>query len=299
MSWQNFVLSTILRWNFKRRRPNLDLDERIIALGTRKLLTDPRLIPKKYPRDVKITPFNAAGVKGEFIDREGVAADKILLYFHGGGYIGGSPETYRRTTMALAKYTKRRVFALDYRLAPEHRFPAAVEDGAACYRHFFREFAPENIAIAGDSAGGGLTLATLLMARDEGLPLPKAAVCYSPYADMTASGETLDANEKSDVMFYAASIRRSVNIYVGSGNPRNPYASPVFADFTGIPPLLIFASAAEILLDDALRVAAKAEQDGVKVNLQVWKKLPHVWAIFPNLPEAKKALRLTADFING
>lgn len=299
MSWQNFLLSGFLRWNFKRRKPNYNLDDETIGLRTRKFLTNPRLIPKTLPKDVKISGFDSNGVKGEMIEREGFERDKILLYFHGGGYIGGSVETYRRMTMALAKRTKRRVFALDYRLAPEHRFPAAVEDGVNCYKHFLQEFAPENIAIAGDSAGGGLTLATLLKARDEGLPMPKAGICYSPYTDMTASGKTLDSNERTDVMFFAAGIRRSVKIYTGENDPRNPYASPVFADFTGLPPLQIFASEAEILLDDALRVAEKAKNDGVKVDLQVWKKLPHVWTIFVNLPESKKALQMTADFIGN
>ncbi|HKP72939.1 MAG TPA: alpha/beta hydrolase, partial [Pyrinomonadaceae bacterium] len=208
-------------------------------------------------------------------------------------------ETYRRTTFALARATNARVFAVEYRLAPEHLFPRAVDDGLAAYKHVLAEgVSADDIAFVGDSAGGGLLLATMLAAREEKLSLPAAGVCYSPFTDLAATGESLDVNNRRCAMFYGDSLRRVARVYLGSADPRHHLASPLYADFTGLPPLQIFVSTTETLLDDSLRLAKYAKRDGVRVDLQVRKGLPHVWPIFAGrLPEAREALQLTARFI--
>jgi acetyl esterase/lipase len=168
----------------------------------------------------------------------------------------------------------------------------------AAYKYVLAKAEPHKIAFVGDSAGGGLLLATMLAARVENLTLPEAAVCYSPLADLAASGASLDKNNRRCAMFYGNSIRRVAPVYLGEANPRNPLASPIYADFRGFPPLQIFVSTTEVLLDDSIRLAEKARISGVTVDLQVWRNLPHVWAIFADrLPEARRALRMTADFI--
>lgn len=297
LSLQSRLLSLLLRWRFKRR-PAADDAEFVRA--ARRLMNDPRLIPRRVPPGVTLARVERPDVCGEWVAPEAPRA--TVIYFHGGGYIGGSVETYRRTTFALAQAAGARVFALDYRLAPEHRFPCAVEDGLAAYRYVLKDVRGEagRVAFVGDSAGGGLLLATMLRARGEGLPLPAAAVCFSPLTDLAMTGGSLDANDRRCVMFYGDSVRRAAPIYLGGADARDPLASPLYADLRGLPPLQIFASSSETLLDDALRLAAKAKADGVTVDLQVWRNLPHVWPIFTRqLPEARRALRLTAEFIKA
>jgi monoterpene epsilon-lactone hydrolase len=294
-SLQSRLLSLMLRWRFKRR-PSPDDDEFVRV--ARRLMNDPRLIPRHVPADLTLEASGRPGVRGEWVTPTDPRA--TVVYFHGGGYIGGSVETYRRTTFALARAARSRVFAVEYRLAPEHRFPCAVEDGLAAYRYVLGEGSDAgDIAFVGDSAGGGLLLATMLAARDEGLPLPSAAVCYSPLTDLAATGGSLDANDRRCVMFYGDTLRRCAPIYLGGADARAPLASPLYANLAGLPPLQIFVSSSETLLDDARRLAEKARADGVSVDLQVWKNLPHVWPIFARqLPEARRALRLTAEFVS-
>jgi acetyl esterase/lipase len=296
LSLQSRLLSLMLRWRFKRRPA---AEEAEFVRGARQLMNDPRRIPRRVPPDISLTAPVQEGVRGEWV----APADprQTLVYFHGGGYIGGSVETYRRTTFALARAARARVFALDYRLAPEHRFPCAVEDGLAAYRYVLGEGkGAGRVAFVGDSAGGGLLLATMLAARAAGLPLPSAGVCYSPLTDLASTGGSLDTNDRRCAMFYGDSLRRAAPIYLGGADAREPLASPLYADLAGLPPLQIFVSTSETLLDDALRLAEKAKAAGVLVDLQVWKNLPHVWPIFAGqLPEARRALRLTAEFIEN
>lgn len=288
----------MLRRNMKRDKPSLADPEPEFMSRTRRILNSPKLIPKKLPRNVVIREINdSAGGRGEWIENQMVSPNKTVVYFHGGGYVGGSVQTYRALTAVLPGFLNAKIFAVDYRLAPEYRFPAAVTDGLAAYRYVLTQTDASSVAFVGDSAGGGLLLATMLSARAAGLPLPRAAVCYSPYVDLTATAKSLEANEKSCVMFYADSIRRAAPVYLGAADAQDPLASPIFADLCGLPPLQIFASTSEVLLDDALRLAEKASANNVKTELHVWKNLPHVWPIFPFLPEARKALKMTADFI--
>jgi epsilon-lactone hydrolase len=297
-SWQNFVLSYFLKKKL-RSQPVTD-DEALIVRLTRRALGKSTLqLPT--PKNAQIIPFDEENLRGEWVFWKNQTPNRTLLYLHGGGYFACSPQTHRSITLALAKSLNVRILALDYRLAPEHRFPAALDDAFAAYQYLLKSgVLPQNLLVAGDSAGGGLTLALLLKIRDEQQPLPKAAVCFSPWTDLTATGSSLQTNDATDAMFGHDGIRFGAKIYPGPhNNPTNPYISPLYGDFTGLPPLLIFASQHEVLRDDAVRVAEKARRQGVEVDLQVWDKLPHVWPIFVGiLPEARQAINYVAQKLN-
>jgi epsilon-lactone hydrolase len=210
----------------------------------------------------------------------------------------GSPELYRPFTAVLARAAQARVFALDYRLAPEHRFPAALEDAVAGYRWLLAQgVRPENLLVAGDSAGGGLTLAMLVRLRMEGVPLPAAALLLSPWTDLSGTGKSLRANEARDPMFYADALEAFAPLYLGPASALEPLASPLYAELHALPPCLIFVSNSEVLLDDSLRIAAKACAAGGHVELHAWDDLPHVWPVMVGLlPEARTALKLIVEF---
>jgi acetyl esterase/lipase len=262
-------------------------------------LTPPQFMRKPVPEAALITPVNDAGVRGEWVEWRGQAARHTVLYLHGGGYVGCSPATYRQFTAALARESQARLFVLDYRLAPEHRFPAPVEDAVQAYRWLLAQgIAPQTLVLGGDSAGGGLAIATLVALRDAGFPLPGAAFALSPWTDLAATGASLQRNEATDAMFYAESVRRFARFYLGEAPTKTPLASPLYADLHGLPPLRIYVSGSEVLLDDAVRLAERAGAAGVTVELQVRDGLIHVWPIFYGLfPEAAETLGELAAFI--
>ena len=190
-----------------------------------------------------------------------------------------------------------RVFAPDYRLAPEHPYPAAPDDCLAAYRGLLAEgIDPARLVLAGESAGGGLVLSLLVRLRDEGLPLPAAAAVYSPWSDLALTGGSLAANDPLDVMFHARHAPWLASQYVGDGDPRDPRISPVFADYAGLPPLLIQVGEHELLLDDARCVTARARGAGVRVAFSIWRDVPHGWQLFSLLPEAARAIEETTRF---
>ena len=255
--------------------------------------------PMKAPPGWRIRP-SAGGPRGEWIEPDGGSMPaRTLLYFHGGGYFFCSPETHRPIAVTLGVTAGARVFSCDYRLAPEHRYPAAIEDAVAAYRALLAEGIPAGrIVIGGDSAGGGLALATLLSLRQAGDPLPAGAVLFSPWTDLAGTGETLVTNDRTDVMFHGEKIRDGAVHYLGETPATDPLASPLYADLTGLPPLFVQASGAEVLLADSTRLVDKARAAGVAVEFEIWPKLPHVWQIFaPFLPEARAALGKAANFI--
>lgn len=251
------------------------------------------------PEDVSVTPAIAGGVPAEWVAAPGVATERVLLYLHGGGYVIGSPATHRGVAASLSAAADCRVLSLDYRLAPENPYPAAVEDACAAYRWLLAEgVAPQKIALAGDSAGGGLTLATLIALRDAGDALPGAAVPISPWTDMQATGESMQTNLKNDPMVEPGGLMGMAKMYLGNADPTQPTAAPLHGDFTGLPPLLIQVGALETLLDDATRVAAKARAAGVDVTLEVWPEMVHVWHLFaPMLPEGRAAIARIGEFL--
>lgn len=250
-------------------------------------------IPAKYSR------LSAGGVTAEWVTAEGASDSRVVLYFHGGGYIIGSPRTHRPMLAHLSLDSAARVLSLDYRLAPEHPFPAPVEDAVTAYRWLLGEgFDPARIALAGDSAGGGLTVAALVQIRYLGLPLPAAGVCVSPWVDMEGLGESMNTRASADPMVGKENLIVSAKTYLGGADSRAPLAAPLYADLRNLPPLLIQVGDAEVLLDDSTRLAGIAREAGVEVQMDVWDDMIHVWHLFaPILPEGKQAISQAGEFI--
>jgi len=253
----------------------------------------------KVHDDIDVKPVQVAGSEAEWLRAPGAQTDRAILYLHGGGYVIGSLNTHRALGGEISRASQAAVLMLDYRLAPEFPFPAAVEDGVTGYRWLLEQgFAPAQIAIAGDSAGGGLVVATLVAARDQGLAMPRSAVCISPWGDMTCSNESYRTRDDADPMVKHASIIQMAALYLNGADPKSPLASPNFADLTGLPPLLIHVGSDETLLDDAIALDRKAKADGVQSTLEVWDKMIHVWHAFhPMLPEGKDGIERVGEFM--
>jgi acetyl esterase/lipase len=251
------------------------------------------------PEDVACTPFQVAGRPAEWVAAPGASQDRVLLYLHGGGYCVGSINTHRHLAADLSRAAGLRVLLLDYRLAPEHPFPAAVDDAVAAYRFLLDAGCDRRrLAIAGDSAGGGLTAATLLALRDADLPLPAAAALLSPWLDLTQSGESMASRAAVDPMVQRDALQRMADAYLNGADGSTPLASPLFADLRHLPPLLIHVGSAETLLDDSRRFAARASTAGVDATLEVWDDMVHVWHAFGFvLPEARDANARIGDFL--
>jgi acetyl esterase/lipase len=296
LSWQAMLLNGFFRLTMKRHGKKAINVERLRAMG------------KNPPRSALAVPAgyrvdNVCSGQGLDFDVVDVAdsgqasADFIVLYLHGGGYLFGSPKTHRQVLIAMAKAFKAPCYGLDYRLAPEHPFPAALEDATAAYRWLLLRHPQAQIILAGDSAGAGLAIATAVAVRDAALDRPKAIIGFSPYSDLAVTGASIEANAKSCAMFTPRGIREAAAIYLDGADARDPRASPLYADLTGLPPMLLFASRHEILRDDTLRLADRAAAAGVKVQLIVRDRLPHVWPVFVGLlPEARDAFATVAAF---
>lgn len=242
--------------------------------------------------DIKTERVNAGGVDAEWVIAPGAAADRAVLYLHGGGYVLGSVKTHRDLMGRISRGAQARVLGLDYRLAPEHPFPAAVEDAVAGYRWLLNQGnKPSRIAIAGDSAGGGLTVATLVAIRDAKLPMPAAGVCLSPWVDLEGIGESMTTRSKADPVVQRDGLVGMAKAYLQGKDARSPLAAPLYADLKGLPPLLIQVGDAETLLDDSNRLAERARAAGVTVKLEVWPEMIHVWQMFAGfLPEGQQAV---------
>ncbi len=251
------------------------------------------------PQTARIQALEVAGVPAAWIEA-GNAGDGVVLYLHGGAYCVGSVATYCAFLVHLAQVTRTRVLALDYRLAPEHPFPAALEDATAAYRWLVAQgHAPQRLWLVGDSAGGGLTLATLLTLREAGDGLPAGAVAFSPWVDLTLQGASMRARAHQDPVLDEAGLRRCALAYANGTPLEHPLLSPLYADLRGLPPLFLQVGTAEVLLDDTLRLADAARAAGVAVTVQVWEGLFHVFPLATNLPEARQALAAVAAFLAG
>ncbi len=250
------------------------------------------------PEGLKVEPITTETFKGEWVNAQGVRTDSVLIYLHGGAYIFCSPRSHRHLVAALSEATNSTAFALDYRLAPEHPFPAAVEDSVATYRWLLDQgFAPNRITIAGDSAGGGLTIATMLSLRDAGLPLPAAGVCISPWVDLTVSGASYTAN--AEAIATRDRLAGYAELYMKEMDLRHPLASPIFGDLTGLPPLLIQVGSAEPFYDDSITLDEVAKASGVETDLEIWPEMIHVWHYFyPMLTEGRQAIARIGEFVN-
>ena len=241
------------------------------------------------------------GIPGEWIAAPEVAEDRVLLYFHGGGYAMGSVQSHGGMVGRLSRAGGVRALAIDYRLAPEHPFPAGLEDAKAAYRWVLEQgIAPGKIVIAGDSAGGGLTLATLVALRDEGVPLPAGAVCLSAWTDLALTGDSFRAKVDVDPLLSPANAEQFAKWYLDGQDPETPLISPLYADLSGLPPLMIQVGTAEILLDDSARLAERAKSAGVEVIYQPWEDMIHVWQFFaPMLEEGQQAIDALGTFISA
>src|SRR3990172_5975817 len=237
--------------------------------------------------DVTREAVDVDGTPGEWISAAGAADDAVVLYLHGGGYVIGSINSHREMVSRIARASGARALAIDYRLAPEHPFPAAVEDATKAYRWLLKQgIGPEKIVVAGDSAGGGLTVATLLALRDAGDPLPAAAVCVSPWTDLEITGETMVTKADVDPMIRPQDAKSGAERYHGKTDPSHPLISPINADLSGLPPLLIQVGTSEVLLSDSTRLAERAKAAGVDVTLEEGGGRIHVWHFFAfMLPE--------------
>jgi len=306
-SWQAHVVSFVLRHTFKpilarakdAQHARAILNFGSAGTGTGSTVHDVRVgrwrgigLGTGKPVPVRILQVTLGSIPGEWVESGPASNAGVLLYLHGGGYFACSARTHRPLTTAFAKRGFR-VFAPNYRLAPENPFPAAVTDAVAAYR------AVKPIVIAGDSAGGGLALATLVKLRDEGDALPAAAALFSPFTDLAGTGNSRQTNDKRCAMFHGKGLARGAEFYLCGADPRDPLASPLYADLKGLPPLLIHVGADETLLDDSTLLAERARAAGVPVELTVWPVVPHVWQMFhPFVPEGRQSLAAAAEFLS-
>jgi len=251
------------------------------------------------PADIRTERLSAGGVPAEWVVAPEASADRTVLYLHGGGYVVGSINTHRDLASRLSRAARARALVIDYRVAPEHPYPAAVEDATAAYRWLLATGAsPPRIVIAGDSAGGGLTVATLVALRDGAQPLPAAGVCLSPWVDLEGSGESMTTKAAVDPLIDRDRLRRTAAYYLAGQDPRTPLAAPLYANLSGLPPLLIQVGTAETLLDDSTRLAERARKAGVNVTLEPWEDMIHVWQAFAAiLPEGQQAIERIGEFI--
>ncbi len=253
------------------------------------------------PDDVAFEEATLGGVPVRWSTTQEAVSGRVLLYLHGGAYVVGSSLGYRALSSALARSARARGLALDYRRAPENPFPAAVDDAVTAYRALLAQgISPDSITIAGDSAGGGLTVAMLMAARDAGLPMPAAALAISPWADLACAGASMSTKAAQDPSLNREGLIAMAGLYLNGASPQSALASPVYGDFAGLPPLLIQVGSIEVLLDDSIRLAARAAEADVAVNLEVWPGMPHVWHGFASqLSEGRDAILAAGAFLAG
>jgi acetyl esterase/lipase len=259
---------------------------------------DARGLAYRLPADIKAEPVAANGVRSEWTSSPDADPSRVVLYFHGGGYVIGSLDSHRHMVAEVGRAARARTLAIDYRLAPEHPFPAAVDDAIDAYRFLLsRGVQPSGITIAGDSAGGGLVVAAMVAIREAGLPQPACGWSISPWVDMEAIGGSMTSKAATDPTVQQAGILDMAKLYLNDANPRSPLAAPIYADLRGLAPLLIQVGAAETLLDDAIRLAQVAGAADVAVDLQVWPEMIHVWHIYyPELAAGRRAIAAGGEF---
>lgn len=300
-SWQAHVVHRLVA---ARMRPHAfrPIDPQWVRANMGKPRGPRRLLANRTGARFAVRPAEGRWPGGEWAGWPGAAATApVLLYLHGGGFIGCSPETHRSLVGSLVRRIEGEAWVPQYRLAPEDPFPAALDDAFAAYRYVVedRGVAPSRLVVAGDSAGGGLALSLVHALKLRGVALPAGVVTFSPWADLAATGASLDENSDRCSMFAGDTIRRAARFYLGSADPFDPLVSPLYGDFTDFPPLLVHASTDETLRDDAVRVAERAHLAGVAVESRWWRRVPHVWQFFPAvLPEARESLALTAAFVS-
>lgn len=255
----------------------------------------------EVPADAVVDEVVLGGVPGRKVSAPDAVTDgRLVLHFHSGGYVMGSSQAYRSFAYRISEAAGVPVVVPDYRLAPESPFPAAVEDGLACYRALLDEVAPADIIVSGDSAGGGLAMALLLAIKDAGLPMPGAAFAISPLLDLAGTGESQETNHGIDPLIDQTMVVEMGKVYIGDLDPaQTPHASALYGDLSGLPPLLLLASDSEVLRDDAVRFAAKAVASGGQAEVSTPPGMVHIWTLFPFLPQAGESVREIGQFVRG
>lgn len=253
------------------------------------------------PADVAVAPVDAGGVRAEWTETPGADPGRVILFLHGGGYVSGSLQSHRHMVAQAGREAGARTLALEYRLAPEHPFPAALEDALAGYRFLIANgVAPGRIALSGESAGGGLALACVLSLRTAGLPLPGCLWLSSPWTDLTMSGASMDAKAGEDPLIQRDYLAELAAAYLDGSDPRAALVSPLYADLGGLPPMLVQVGSAETLLDDSVRLAGAAGEAGVAVTLEIWPDMIHAWHLFfPQLEEGRRSLASLGRFLRA
>lgn len=272
-----------------------------LDIAARRVFFDQRVELGTAPSDVSIEAVSADGVPAELVCAPGADAERIMLYLHGGGYCWGSLDSHRPLVAALSRAAAMAVLIIDYRRAPEHPYPAALDDAVTAYRWLRGTYAAgKRVAIAGDSAGGGLTLATLMAIRDAGDALPEAALAISPWTDLTCTAESYRTRADVDPICSHDMIDQLSRLYRGDADATDPYLSPLHGSFVGLPPLLIHVGEAEVLYDDSANAVARAKAHGVDAHLEAVADMVHVWHLFaPMLQEGRDAIDRAGKFLSG
>lgn len=279
---------------FAQRKPDRPLEQR-----RREWEAEARLAV--LPREARFSPETAGGVKCEWMEMPRVARDRVFLFFHGGGYNAGSPRTHRVLAANLSRATHMRLLLPDYRLAPEHPFPAGVKDALLVYQWLLNQgFSEQDILVGGDSAGGGLALSMLLALRAAGARMPKGAILLAPWTDLTVSSGSYEKLRKLDPIITRERLREAGLLYAGSRDPADPLLSPLFADLAGLPPLLVHVGGDEAMLDDSRKFAAKAKAAGVPTTFKIFEGM---WHVFHHagleIPEARQAIDEIGGFVRA
>ncbi len=297
-SWQTDLLNILLRTSIK---PLLRRTRSVEPVRAAVNLLDSSLGRVGIPATARVETVYGTGIncRCDWIDNTADPADRVILYLPGGAYFMRTPNVHSGMIARLCAEAEARAFVCYYRLAPEHAFPACLDDSVAAYDWLLAQgYRSEQIIIAGDSAGGGLTLATLLQLRDSERPMPACAIMFSPFLDTGEIAPSRVKNARFDATLPAAG-ERTINPrhLLGSPDVKNPLISPIYGDFHGLPPMYVLVSDSEVLTDDSLRLARRAQLFNVKVKVDIWRKVPHVWTAMPFLPEAREGLQRAGNFI--
>lgn len=294
MSIQLFLADKFLRLTMKRR-----MAREPDVLSLRAVMNE--MAPAKVPAHVRLEKTTLGGVAAERLATAAAVADRAILYIHGGGFVGGSPATHRALTWRLADKTATTVYAIDYRLAPEHPFPAALDDCVAAYAALLEAgYSSANLSMGGDSAGGNLALATCLKLKALRMPQPASLFCLSPVTDLAGETESRKTNRRADAMFDVRGFDTVAGRYCPNQDPADPLVSPLRGEVTGFPPTLFHCSRDELLRDDSVLMSQKLKAAGVEVELEIWPKVFHVWHIAADtIPESRSAVENVVRFVNG
>ena len=293
MSIRASIVSWVMRHTVKKRMATFDDPADVRQQGG--------MPGAKLPRDVGVEAVQAGGGGAEWVIPQGAATDAALLYLHGGGYVFGGLDSHRGIAWRLAKASGLQVLLVDYRLAPEHPYPAAIEDATEAYRWLLEQgYNGDRIVVAGDSAGGGLSVALMVNTRSVGLPMPKAAVLMSPWVDLAMTGPSMQTYAEQDAMLSPQAIGKFASLYLQGADPKSPLASPVFADLSGLPPTCVLVGSKEVLRSDAETLVERLKQVGGQAQLTVWPNMPHVFPVLAGIiPEGKRAIADMGDFIRS